>query len=75
MINPRVIYDCFVRRDDVEHICEVYSASDGYVEDFAVYPLLDGGKKGDCVDGDHFEQEVNEKYYEWITSGHETDVI
>lgn len=71
----RVLFDCFIIRDGVEYLCEVYEAADGHVEDFAVYPLLDDGSKGEGILEDGFEDEVQQKYYDWINATVDGDVI
>lgn len=71
----RVIFDCFVKRDGVDYLCEVYEADSSYVEDFAVYPLNEDGTKGEGILEDGFEDEVQNRYYEWLTSPCDDDVI
>ena len=62
------LFSCFAERGGIDFVCEVYSADSGYVEEFSVFVLMDDGRKGDAVDISAFEEEVQEKYYEWITS-------
>lgn len=73
--TPRVIYDCFVDRDNVEYICEVYTAYDGHIEDFGVYPLLEDGSKGSPVENASFADELQENYYSNLIAGCDDDVI
>ena len=72
---PRPIFDCFVDREGVEYICEVYDAWDGCVECFGVYPLNEDGTKGEGILEDGFEYEVQRRYTAWIEAPCDDDVI
>lgn len=69
------IFDCFVEREGIEYLCEVYEACDGYVECFGVYPLNEDGTKGEGILEDGFEDEVQKKYTDWVESRCDDDVI
>lgn len=73
--DTRPIFDCFIDRDGVAYICQVYDASDGYINDFGVYPLNDDGTKGEGVLEDGFEEEVQTRYREFIEQMIEDDAI
>ena len=72
--KPQVLFFCFAERGGIDFVCEVYSADSGYVEEFSVFVLMDDGSKGDAVDVGNFEEEVQGKYYEWVT-GDISDVL
>ena len=68
----RVIFDCFALRNGVDYLCEVYTSDSGYVEEFAVFELLQDGRKGREVDetaADEFRDEIQEKHYNYVTEG------
>ena len=65
---PRPICDFFIDRDDVEYIVEVYTAYDGYAEDYGVYVLLEDGTKGNSVDVEPFNDEVQSRYWSHLNS-------
>lgn len=71
----RPIFECFVTRNGVEHLCEVYEDCDGYVEWFAVHLLNEDGTKGEGILEDGFEEEVQRRYTEWVESPLDDDVI
>lgn len=63
---PRPICDFFIDRDDVEYIVEVYTQDEGFAEDYGVYVLNEDGTKGESVETDRFNDEVQEKYWNWL---------
>lgn len=67
-IVPRPICDFFIDRDEVEYIVEVYTTDEGYAEDYGVYLLLVDGTKGESVEPESFDDEVQRKYRDWIES-------
>jgi hypothetical protein len=71
--ESRVLFSCFAERGGADYVCEVYSADSGYAEDFCVFVLMSDGRKGDAVDISEFEEEVQDKYYGWVTSDFSSD--
>ena len=68
----RAIYDCFASRNGVDYLCEVYTSDSGYVEEFAVFELLQNGCKGNAIAetaANEFRDEIQEKYYNFVTEG------
>ncbi len=67
-MNARPKCDFFIKRDGVEYIVEVYTAYDGVAEDYGVYLLLEDGTKGESLDCEPFNDEVQQRYWDWIQS-------
>ena len=65
--QPRPICDFFIDRDDVEYIVEVYTTDEGFAEEYGVYVLQEDGAKGESVEPDEFDDEVQKRFWDWAT--------
>lgn len=77
MNEPRVKHDFFLEINGEDHICEIYDTEDTHVIDYGIYPLLEDGSKGEPIEepSEELEQEVQEHYYDHITTCWDDNVI
>lgn len=76
-MSQRPKCDGFITRDGIEYLYEIFTAYDGYVEDFSVYRLSDDGSKILISEEEHedFSEEVQQHYNEWSERRFDDDVI
>lgn len=65
---PTPFCDFFIDRNGDEYIVEVCSHAEGFAEDYGVYLLREDGSKGESVEPEPFDDEVQCKFRDWIAS-------